>query len=70
MALAGRGTLLLADAGRRPFAAGDVVRFADADLHGFENTGAEPFVYLSVTAPPLNFRAAYAADWSAGHKTA
>ena len=70
VALAGRGTLLLAEAERRPFAAGDVVRFADGDLHGFENTGSEPFVYLSVTAPPLNFRAAYAAAWSGGSKPA
>jgi quercetin dioxygenase-like cupin family protein len=64
VALEGSGTLLL-DAGRsEPFAAGDVVRFADGDLHGFRNTGTMPFVYLSVTSPPLNFREVYASDWS------
>ena len=65
VALAGSGTLLLADERTETFAAGDVVRFADGDLHGFRNTGDTPFVYLSVTSPPLNFRQAYAKDWSA-----
>ena len=64
VALAGRGTLLIGDDERRPFVDGDVVRFADGDRHGFENTGDVPFIYLSVTAPPLNFRAAYAKDWN------
>ena len=27
---------------------------------GFRNTGSVPFEYLSVTSPPVNFRAAYA----------
>ena len=45
-------------------AAGDVVRFADGDLHGFRNASDVPFVYLSVTAPPVNFREAYSKDWS------
>jgi quercetin dioxygenase-like cupin family protein len=40
-----------------------VVRFEDGDLHGFRNAGDAPFVYLSVTSPPVNFRAAYAKDW-------
>ena len=43
---------------------GDVVRFADRDLHGFRNASDVPFVYLSVTAPPVNFREAYSKDWS------
>ena len=34
----------------------------DGEVHGLENTGASAFEYLSVTAPPLNFRAAYAAE--------
>jgi mannose-6-phosphate isomerase-like protein (cupin superfamily) len=50
--------------GGSPIAAGDVVRFADGDLHGFRNSGEVPFVYLSVTSPPVNFRAAYSRDWS------
>ncbi len=59
VALAGAGTLLLGDGRTRAFAAGEVARFADGDVHGFENTGAEPFVYLSVTSPPIDFAYAY-----------
>jgi quercetin dioxygenase-like cupin family protein len=56
VALAGSGTLLLGDDRTETFAAGDVVRFEDGDM---------PFVYLSVTSPPLNFRKSYEQDWSA-----
>jgi quercetin dioxygenase-like cupin family protein len=66
VALRGRASLLLADPATAPFAEGDVVRFAPGDVHGLENGGTEDFVYLSVTSPPLNFRAAYAAHSSAG----
>jgi quercetin dioxygenase-like cupin family protein len=59
IALAGAGTLLLGDDLTRAFKAGEVARFADGDVHGFENTGAAPFVYLSVTSPPINFDYAY-----------
>jgi len=65
IALDGEGTLLLADDRTEAFGAGDVVRFADGDQHGFRNSGAIPFIYISVTSPPINFRAAYAKDWSA-----
>lgn len=58
-ALAGEGMLLLADEQERGFAAGDVVRFEDGDVHGLRNTGEDEFVYLSVTAPPINFGYAY-----------
>ena len=64
VALEGSGILLLDDERIEPFAAGDVVRFADGDLHGFRNPGDVPFIYLSVTAPPVNFREAYSKDWS------
>jgi mannose-6-phosphate isomerase-like protein (cupin superfamily) len=64
VALEGSGILLLDDERTEPFTAGDVVRFADGDLHGFRNDKDMPFVYLSVTAPPVNFREAYAKDWS------
>jgi quercetin dioxygenase-like cupin family protein len=64
VALEGSGMLLLDDERTEPFTAGDVVRFADGDLHGFRNDKDMPFVYLSVTAPPVNFREAYAKDWS------
>ena len=63
VALSGSGQLLLADDLTAPFVAGDIVRFEDGEIHGLDNTGSSPFEYLSVTAPPLNFRAAYAAEW-------
>jgi quercetin dioxygenase-like cupin family protein len=63
VALRGSGTLLLENGQTVPFSEGDVVRFGDNDLHGFENTGASEFEYLSVTSPPVNFRGAYAKDW-------
>lgn len=55
----GKGKLLLADEKTRDFTAGDVVRFADNDVHGLLNDGDEEFVYVSVTAPPINFDYAY-----------
>ena len=55
----GTGVLLLAEERQVEFCAGDVVRFADKDIHGLENTGGEEFVYVSVTAPPINFGYAY-----------
>lgn len=65
VALRGSGVLLLGSTATVPFVEGDVARFAEGDVHGFENTGPDEFVYLSVTSPPLNFRAAYATDWEA-----
>ena len=64
VALEGSGILLLDDERQEPITAGDVVRFADGDLHGFHNPGDVPFVYLSVTAPPVNFREAYSRAWT------
>jgi len=58
-ALAGTGRLLLADDEVKEFRAGDVVRFAEKDVHGLQNDGDTEFVYLSVTAPPINFGYAY-----------
>ena len=59
VALAGAGTLLLADGATRPFTAGDVARFADGDVHGLENGSEAPFVYMAVTSPPIDFTDAY-----------
>ena len=70
VALRGNGALLLAGNATIPFGEGDVARFAEGDVHGFENTGSVEFVYLSVTSPPLNFRAAYSADWQSTPKGA
>ena len=64
VAVSGIGTLLLGGDTSKQFQAGDVVRFADGDIHGFRNTGPVSFVYLSVTSPPINFRAAYAQPWT------
>jgi len=58
-AVKGEGTLLLADEGTASFTAGDVVRFADGDVHGLLNSGNEEFVYISVTSPPIHFGYAY-----------
>ena len=65
VALRGSGCLLLEGDKTLPFAQGDVVRFEDGELHGFENTSGAEFEYLSVTSPPVNFRAAYERERSA-----
>ncbi len=58
-AIQGSGKLLLADDMEKEFKAGDVVRFADKDVHGLINEGDTEFIYISVTAPPINFKYAY-----------
>lgn len=55
----GSGTLLLENGNSLPFSAGDVVRFADKDVHGLLNSSKGEFIYLSVTAPPVHFGYAY-----------
>ena len=59
IALQGSGNLILENGEVAEFAEGDVVRFEEGDLHGFVNSGTQTFIYMSVTSPPLNFRAAY-----------
>ncbi len=66
VALRGSGVLLVANDAEIPFAAGDVARFEDGEIHGFRNTGTVPFEYLSVTSPPVNFRGAYAGSRRSG----
>lgn len=58
-ALKGNGKLLLAGDNEMEFSAGDVVRFADNDVHGLRNDGNTEFVYISVTSPPVDFGCAY-----------
>ena len=58
-AIQGSGKLLLADDKEMIFKAGDVVRFADNDIHGLFNDGDTEFVYISVTSPPIDFGYAY-----------
>ena len=65
VALRGAGILLLANDETVPFSAGDIARFAEGDVHGFQNTGNEPFEYIAVTAPPIDFRNAYGAPKAA-----
>ena len=69
VALHGDARLLLGGSTTEPFHAGDVVPFVEGDVHGLENPGAEDFVYLAVTSPPIDFRPAYATTWreSAGN---
>ena len=64
VAISGAGTLLLGDERTLPFQEGDIARFAEGDVHGFKNTGPVPFVYMSVTSPPINFRGVYEQSWS------
>ena len=58
-ALKGTGNLLLGDGEEKTFSSGDVVRFAENDVHGLRNDGDSEFIYLSVTAPPIDFGYAY-----------
>jgi quercetin dioxygenase-like cupin family protein len=58
-AVKGNGKLLLVDDNEMEFNTGDVVRFADGDIHGLINDSNEEFVYISVTTPPINFKYAY-----------
>ena len=58
-AVKGTGKLLLSDDNEKEFNAGDVVRFADKDVHGLLNDGETEFIYISVTSPPIDFGYAY-----------
>ena len=58
-AIQGTGKLLLADDKELEFKSGDVVRFADNDIHGLLNDGDTEFIYISVTSPPIDFGYAY-----------
>ena len=58
-AIKGSGKLLLADDKEMIFKVGDVVRFADNDIHGLLNDGDTEFIYISVTSPPIDFGYAY-----------
>ena len=57
----GSAELLLAD-GTQILCAGDVVRTPAGEIHGLHNSGAEPFIYLAITTPPVDFRAAYGGE--------
>lgn len=55
----GTATLLLAGGAAETMEAGDVVRTPAGEVHGVENTGLEPFVYLTVTVPPEDMTSFY-----------
>lgn len=55
----GRATLLMDEDQTDDMQAGDVVRTPAGSIHGVNNTGHEPFVYLAVTTPPQDFTRAY-----------
>lgn len=55
----GCATLLMENDQTGEMRAGDVVRTPAGSIHGVNNTGREPFVYLSVTTPPQDFTSAY-----------
>ena len=55
----GSADLLLGDGQSRPVKAGEIVRTPAGEIHGVHNSGSEPFVYLSITTPPIDFRPAY-----------
>ena len=55
----GRATLLMDQGQTDEVQAGDVVRTSAGSIHGVDNTGHEPFVYLAVTTPPQDFAPAY-----------
>lgn len=59
IAIEGEGSLLLSDQNSKSFTKGQVVRLEEGDVHGFKNTGTAPFVYISVTSPPIGFSYAY-----------
>jgi quercetin dioxygenase-like cupin family protein len=58
-AIQGKGKLLLADNEEREFNTGDVVRFAEKEIHGLLNDGDTEFIYISVTSLPIDFGYAY-----------
>lgn len=59
VALKGSGHLILEGGATMPFVEGDIARFEDGDLHGFENTSDLEFEYMAITSPPVNFRSSY-----------
>jgi len=56
----GCAELLLAAGATRRIGEGDVIRTPAGETHGLRNVGPEPFVYIAITTPPVDFRPAYA----------
>jgi len=51
--------LLLGEDRASALTAGDIIRTPPGDVHGIENTGDGPLIYLAVTTPPEDFRDFY-----------
>lgn len=62
---AGEARLLLAD-GSETMAPGDVIRTPPGEVHGIENVGEVPFVYLTVTCPPEDMAGFYGSGTAPG----
>lgn len=58
-AVKGCAKLLLADGAEKEIHVGDVVRFAEKEIHGLRNDSDTEFIYISVTTPPIHFGYAY-----------
>lgn len=57
----GSGRLLTANGMSSDLNIGDVIRTPCGEIHGVENSGPEPFVYLTVTCPPEDMTKHYEA---------
>jgi quercetin dioxygenase-like cupin family protein len=55
----GSAILLLGSGQSRPIHAGEIVRTPAGETHGVRNDGEAPFIYLSITSPPIDFGSAY-----------
>ena len=55
----GAALLLLAEGAHEPVAAGDVVITPAGEVHGIENPGVDPFIYLTVTTLPEDMAGFY-----------
>jgi quercetin dioxygenase-like cupin family protein len=55
----GSATLLLDSGQEQPICSGELVRTPAGEVHGVRNDSLAPFVYLSITNPPVDFGAAY-----------
>ena len=55
----GTGTILLANSETAEMRAGEIYRTPPGEIHGIFNSGLDPLIYLAITIPPQDFRAAY-----------
>ncbi len=58
----GTATLLLSLDKTMVIHAGEVIRTPPGEVHGLTNSGAEQFVYLTATTPPIDLTTSYDAE--------